>query len=122
MESLRRAQDAERVKQATGLIKRRIVDIVLDYAEKGDSQLCATVCCVLQHHDMGFDQSFVLRVTKAYLGTLLPVCPNSSTDGVIRSSPSSPNVRSGCGHAQGVCTRLASIESAEQCRLSRRLW
>lgn len=39
---------------------------------QGDSQLCATVCCVLQHHGIKLQPLFVTRVTKAYLGEQSP--------------------------------------------------
>ncbi|GAA5950353.1 hypothetical protein JCM3765_004517 [Sporobolomyces pararoseus] len=56
--------------QAFEIVKEQLKTTLIDYADRGDSQLCAVVCCVLQGQDLGFDSLWVARVTKAYLDML----------------------------------------------------
>ncbi|CDR47180.1 hypothetical protein NBRC10512_002691 [Rhodotorula toruloides] len=61
---LQHASDAHEV------VRRQLVATLHDYADRGDSQLCAVVCCVLQDKDVEFDRLWLARVTKTYLDHL----------------------------------------------------
>ncbi|GAA6063914.1 hypothetical protein JCM10212_003532 [Sporobolomyces blumeae] len=52
------------------VVKSQLKATLAEYADRGDSQLCATVCCVLQDRDIELDSLWVARVTKAYLDLL----------------------------------------------------
>ncbi|GAA5870393.1 hypothetical protein JCM16303_001987 [Sporobolomyces ruberrimus] len=56
--------------EAFGIVKQQLRATLVDYADRGDSQLCAVVCCVLQGQDLEFDSLWVARCTKAYLDML----------------------------------------------------
>ncbi|GAA6013298.1 hypothetical protein JCM11491_006345 [Sporobolomyces phaffii] len=61
---------AAHAEQAFGVVKQQLKATLIDYADRGDSQLCAVVCCVLQEQELGLDSLWVARVTKAYLDML----------------------------------------------------
>ncbi|ORY90154.1 hypothetical protein BCR35DRAFT_299710 [Leucosporidium creatinivorum] len=67
---LKEAASLAHTNEATRLIKEQIKISLQDYADMGDHQLCATVCCVLKDKEMDFSPLFVARVTKAYLDLL----------------------------------------------------
>ncbi|GAA5922933.1 uncharacterized protein JCM15063_003473 [Sporobolomyces koalae] len=56
--------------EAFEIVKQQLRKTLMDYADRGDSQLCAAVCCVLQDRELGLDPFWTARVTKAYLDML----------------------------------------------------
>ncbi|GAA5898988.1 uncharacterized protein JCM6883_003502 [Sporobolomyces salmoneus] len=67
---LSRQAAAAHADEAFEIVKQQLRATLIDYADRGDSQLCAVVCCVLREQDLGFDSLWVARVTKAYLDML----------------------------------------------------
>lgn len=125
VEELRRRADVERVKEMTGRMKERIMGIVVEYAEKGDAQLAATVCCIFQRREVAFEPEFVVRVTKAYLGSSAPSRYPSSTSTHPRSRRSSPSWSSSRRRRRSpqiLRSRNSSYEISNERRLPHRLW
>jgi hypothetical protein len=67
-------------------IKRQIKSTLESYAEQGDTQLCAIVCCVLhsQSIDLDFAPLFVARLSKAYLDLLRGLELYTASAGLIK--------------------------------------
>lgn len=65
-------EERKRVDDLREGVKRSIKATLESYAEQGDTQLCAIVCCVLQSQriDLHLAPLFVARLSKAYLDLL----------------------------------------------------
>ncbi|GAA5950645.1 hypothetical protein JCM21900_002539 [Sporobolomyces salmonicolor] len=68
--ALRRQAGREHAAGALEVITKQLKATLQDYADRGDAQLCATVCCVLRDKELGFEPMWVARVTKTYLDLL----------------------------------------------------
>ncbi|KAI5476380.1 WD repeat protein 24 [Pseudohyphozyma bogoriensis] len=79
--------DTALVADATELVKAQVRTTLQEYADRGDSQLCASVCIALRDKDIGFSPSFVARVTKAYLDVLRSLKLYVPAAAVIKYSP-----------------------------------
>ncbi|GAA5888827.1 hypothetical protein JCM6882_002868 [Rhodosporidiobolus microsporus] len=69
-EELYRKEGVKHAAEAFEVVKSQLLATLQEYADRGDSQLCATVCCVLRDKDVDFDSLWVARVTKTYLDLL----------------------------------------------------
>ncbi|BGP21326.1 SEA (Seh1-associated) complex subunit [Rhodotorula toruloides] len=62
--------DDDHASDAHEIVRRQLKATLHDYADRGDSQLCAVVCCVLQDKAFDFGRLWLARVTKTYLDHL----------------------------------------------------
>ncbi|GAA6043235.1 hypothetical protein JCM8097_008474 [Rhodosporidiobolus ruineniae] len=69
-EELCRKEGARQTDEMFEVVKEQLRTTLIEYADRGDAQLCATVCCTLRVKNVGFDPLWVARVTKTYLDML----------------------------------------------------
>ncbi|BGP12380.1 SEA (Seh1-associated) complex subunit [Rhodosporidiobolus nylandii] len=69
-DELYKAEGEKHAADVLEIVKKQIKATLQDYADRGDAQLCATVCCVLRDKDLGFEPLWVARVSKTYLDLL----------------------------------------------------
>ncbi|GAA5827248.1 hypothetical protein JCM11251_001188 [Rhodosporidiobolus azoricus] len=69
-EELYRREGLKHTAEAFEIVKNQLLQTMQEYADRGDAQLCATVCCVLRDKSISFESLFVARVTKTYLDLL----------------------------------------------------
>ncbi|GAA5858713.1 hypothetical protein JCM8547_004952, partial [Rhodosporidiobolus lusitaniae] len=69
-EGLYRQEGDKHVADAFEVVKKQVQATLREYADRGDAQLCATVCCVLRDMHLGMEPLWVARVTKTYLDLL----------------------------------------------------
>ncbi|GAA5861386.1 hypothetical protein JCM1840_005350 [Sporobolomyces johnsonii] len=123
--ALRRQAGREHAASALEVIKKQLKATLQDYADRGDAQLCATVCCVLRDKELGFDPMWVARVTKTYLdllrqlklhvaaATLNKYCTTESLRALTQNSVSYHTACGRCGKGleqppYGYCTNCTS--------------
>ncbi|GAA5981384.1 hypothetical protein JCM10908_004089 [Rhodotorula pacifica] len=70
VESLKLAFGVQQVAELRARIHERIKTVLMEYADRGDAQLCATICPLLHLHGIRLDSVWVARVTKTYLDLL----------------------------------------------------
>ncbi|GAA5925166.1 hypothetical protein JCM3775_006383 [Rhodotorula graminis] len=67
---LQREAGARHAADARDIVKKQLQATLLEYADRGDAQLCATVCCVLRDKDLEVEPLWTARVTKTYIDLL----------------------------------------------------
>ncbi|KAM0755397.1 WD40 repeat-like protein [Meredithblackwellia eburnea MCA 4105] len=130
---LRQVEGQKYLRDARDIVKQQIVVALQDYADKGDCQLCATVCCALQKKDLPCDSLFIARVTKAYLGllrqnklytaaaSLIKYCSVSSINGLSQNGVVYHTACGRCGKALdqppafGYCAKCSNHEPTRCC-------
>ncbi|GAA5823041.1 hypothetical protein JCM3770_005710 [Rhodotorula araucariae] len=69
-QDLRRKAGEQHAADAREIVTKQLKATLQEYADRGDAQLCATVCCVLRDKALHFDSLWVARVTKTYIDLL----------------------------------------------------
>ncbi|BGP36404.1 SEA (Seh1-associated) complex subunit [Rhodotorula kratochvilovae] len=69
-QNLQRRAGEQHAADAREIVMKQLKATLQEYADRGDSQLCATVCCVLRDKTIEFDSLWVARVTKTYIDLL----------------------------------------------------
>ncbi|GAA5987643.1 hypothetical protein JCM11641_001178 [Rhodosporidiobolus odoratus] len=69
-QELYRLEGEKHTREAREAVKRQLREILKEYADRGDAQLCATVCCALRDKNMEFEPLWATRVSKTYLDLL----------------------------------------------------